>query len=258
LATPQDMTPNFLYRYRIVNDYSLEEIRRNQVYFCPFSDLNDLGEGGYSVGPADIDKVRAFIIGVALRDNLPEFAQILRAMPNSELRKIEQEKMAESEHLYFATRTEWAVVCFSDSFDNTMMWGHYAASGKGMVIEYDLRSTVIPDGSLQKVVYSELPGSVSLSDVLDPQQSGRFVDILAIKKKEWEHEREWRILLREPKVTKQIFPITRVITGPTCTDQDKTEVVNAIRQHGSARFAQSYIGGGTERKFLVHDLVGGN
>ncbi len=114
----------------------------------------------------------------------------------------------------------------------------------------------VPDGALQKVVYSDDPATISLSSVLNPANAGRFVEVLSVKKKHWEHEGEWRLLLDDPKSVKPLpFRISRVITGPRCSDEDKTRVVNAILQHGSARFAQAYVDLGPERQIKVHDLL---
>ncbi len=133
----------------------MDEIRRNQVYFCPLSDLNDIAEGRYSLGIEDVEKVRSLLIELALDNSHPEFASMLQLMPAAELQELAAKKMAEAQSADLAAQTRFGVVCFSERCDNEMMWGHYAGSGRGFVIEYDLRSVEVPDGALQKVVYSD-------------------------------------------------------------------------------------------------------
>jgi hypothetical protein len=84
--------------------------------------------------------------------------------------------------------------------DNLLMWAHYGASHSGFVLELDpnheyfnaRRTEKDEFGHLRQVRYRDVRPSASLTG-LDG------VDLFLVKSREWEYEREWRILrpLRE-------------------------------------------------------------
>src|SRR5260370_39917206 len=80
------LPPRYLYRYRPVNDFTLQEIAANSVYLCPLDKLNDEEEGDFTVEPSDLKEFRDRLIELALADHKQEFAAILRTLDDNELR----------------------------------------------------------------------------------------------------------------------------------------------------------------------------
>ncbi len=83
----------------------------------------------------------------------------------------------------------FTVFCLSESNDEDKMWGLYAESHKGFVIEYD---TSHPDfkalGQPEKVAYCEE------GPIYDPVQGSQ--GFWKVKNQKWSYEREWRIARR--------------------------------------------------------------
>ena len=94
-------------------------------------------------------------------------------------------------------QTKVGILSLSDSPTDPLLWAHYAASHKGMAIEFDTRHPYFNRRRsdrdelyhLRKVVYadrSEAPRTFS-------RLSGP--DVLLTKSRNWEYEAEWRMLV---------------------------------------------------------------
>lgn len=88
------------------------------------------------------------------------------------------------------------VLCLSENNNSILMWGLYAESHKGFVIEYDSESIffnqkVGPNDSLKglaKVVYEKERLAMNLSEVTEKE-------FFLTKSDHWEYEAEWRMIL---------------------------------------------------------------
>ncbi|HHZ8496375.1 TPA: DUF2971 domain-containing protein [Enterobacter mori] len=98
------------------------------------------------------------------------------------------------------------ILSLSDNPTNILMWGHYAQSHSGFVIELDTnhpffsqrRSHKDEFGFLRRVVYQkEYPS-------LDPLLSENTESHFLIKSSDWEYENEWRMLLPQSSSDKTI------------------------------------------------------
>jgi hypothetical protein len=91
------------------------------------------------------------------------------------------------------------VSCFSEINDSIVMWSHYADKHRGFCIEYDFKSLPLINKTsvlLYPVVYqSEL---FDITDYIKSEKNSLSI-LLGIraaitKSKEWEYEREWRLI----------------------------------------------------------------
>lgn len=86
------------------------------------------------------------------------------------------------------------VFCFSKTFQNPLMWGHYGNSHEGFCVGYDLNDIKkIPE--LEEAFCFD---SVSYSDDI-PQLSEEDISkgkALYYKSSEWKAEQEWRAIIR--------------------------------------------------------------
>lgn len=117
------------------------------------------------------------------------------------------------------------MTCMTESYNNTLMWSHYADSNAGMCIEYDLKllknasfnilDHLLPVVYTEKRIikkdvdswiesYFELKKAIAENYVYVGKEN--FDDILPLfllKGKEWEYEKEWRIIYTR----KQLYDI---------------------------------------------------
>ncbi|SEI61356.1 Protein of unknown function [Pseudooceanicola nitratireducens] len=87
--------------------------------------------------------------------------------------------------------SEIGLVCFSKTWRNPVMWAHYAASGAGVCMVFDVRSD-----HLHKVIYEPSRKVLAEGDNL-PKLSNRtkVEDLCSIKSSKWRYEQEYRLFV---------------------------------------------------------------
>lgn len=164
--------PRRLYRYRKlhsqdrsvsskeIQEREIKAIRENYLWFSLFEELNDPMEGFFGLTLTAAGAPDGRLI-------LPEVQNVMRQM---------------------------GVCCFSDTYENDLMWAHYAGEHRGICVKYsthDLRDG-LPDVCAVRVQYDiQIP-------VLGADETRREAAIKALssKKSDWYSEREWRLLTK--------------------------------------------------------------
>ena len=88
--------------------------------------------------------------------------------------------------------------CFSEIFDNPLMWGYYASGHKGFCIEYECSHNHVAmygNGkvSLDQIVYMSILPEYNVSEViLSPHEFQRR--LYSTKSYHWSHEKEHRLI----------------------------------------------------------------
>ena len=117
-------------------------------------------------------------------------------------------------HFNETNRQKCFVFAMSESFDNELLWAHYANSNRGFCIEYDFNKALQLKSeirrkliSIYKVIYKNEPEEFSFIRILDYIMKGQtdteeykrisydMMQKLITKKAFWSYEKEWRILL---------------------------------------------------------------
>jgi hypothetical protein len=224
------MPPQYLYRYRPINEFSLWEIEYNAIYLAGLDTLNDRHEGVFDVDYSDIWSVRRNLAGHALKEGNFAYALLCifvsRSYLDERIRQYAAEYLKEAKH--------WGVACFTERHDNWHMWEKYADNHKGVVLEYDLSDASLPKNGFRKVQYEDRP-RITMADIFNQQNEGGYFDLLSFKDpSEWAKEEEWRLLAPiEPENRdnpKRILrvPLRRAIAGSRASDEDKHLVKQAV------------------------------
>lgn len=170
------------------------------------------------------------------------------------------------------------IKCFSENWNNLLMWAHYADGGRGMCVEYDLAQLkrnepilrylypvhysserYIKDGLTD--LHSEIQDYQRCSKSGNPFASSSWLNNLMAfyltKSSEWEYEQEWRIVVPQYELEKQenqsifesenfILPcVSAVYLGckmPSETKEQIRRVVDMLRIK-------------TGREIAIHELV---
>lgn len=116
------------------------------------------------------------------------------------------------------------LICFSETWTNPVLWGHYGDKHKGIALGFD-----VTKGVANKVIYSN--GLITIPvDPITKQAAptAKLVDsILRTKFKDWKYENEWRVFFElkdEVEETGMFFAefdkdiqLAEVVLGPNCT-----------------------------------------
>jgi hypothetical protein len=203
--------PRRLYRYRRLHsadkkgdskefqEREIKAIRENYLWFSEFHTLNDPMEGSFSLTPTAARVPDGSLIS-------PEVRDVMRQI---------------------------GVCCFSDTFENDLMWAHYAGEYRGICVKYsahDLRDG-LPDVYAVRVQYDiQIP---ILSDHETPDRQQAAIKALSSKKSDWYYEREWRLLTKPKAIDvpgkleiRGQNPVKGIYFGPR-TERD---VIDAFRE----------------------------
>lgn len=119
----------------------------------------------------------------------------------------------ETEKLHYnikkAINDNYRISCFSESFDNQLMWAHYANKHKGICVEYDFSKINNTDkiyNCFIPVTYTKkrltVPIDVNtdnnyVSHIKEGNYDALFIiKVLSTKARFWEYEKEWRIIMK--------------------------------------------------------------
>lgn len=164
--------PRRLYRYRKLyssntsvsskefQEREIKAIRENYLWCSLFDNLNDPMEGIFGLTPT---AARA-----SDGAHIPGDVQNL-------MRKM-------------------GVCCFSDTYENDLMWAHYAGEYRGICVQYSTNDLCngLPGVNAVRMQYDIQIPILRAAEAADRQESA--IKALSTKKSDWHYEREWRFI----------------------------------------------------------------
>jgi len=219
--------PTSLYRYRPfgpdVYERELSAIERPYVWCSTYKSMNDPMEGYYEI-LADQEWREA---GDGCSRSYEYLQPELR--PAKRVWNHHRDDMTAS---LLNQKSEIGLASFSETYENDLMWAHYAKNYSGICIEYDYRRLTEAieadrDEFLEPVSYSDevfqlpFPGSLDLSVVARR--------ILLRKKYCWHYENEWRLLSRVGQHELPPGSITAIFLGSRIDESFKKKLIHCVQ-----------------------------
>jgi len=128
-------------------------------------------------------------------------------------------------------KSEIGIACFSETYENILMWAHYAGNYAGMCFAYspsDLLDGLPDDASLVRLAYVDAPPQLLKSHATDAGDAA--VRVLSQKQYNWAYEREWRVLGGTgPMSYGHKQAIRSIFFGSRIKTNHKAQVLLAIR-----------------------------
>lgn len=215
-----------VYKFSPASELALENLREGQFYCRHFEDYNDPFELWFNVesGLPELD-----------HNNL-RFQKAVTAWGFPNLRKEDLPLDEEIWKEYFGSLAEGApafsfdharITCFSDEINNLLMWSHYADGLRGFCIEFNESEIFEEDSNifLVDVNYTNKPPLIDtleyavIQDQYDYAVEHGYEEYegelrrfelneiirtaVASKPKEWEYEKERRLVIITPDENKQ-------------------------------------------------------
>lgn len=210
-----------LYQYKTISEYSLLNLKNNQIYLNIVNELNDPFEGLYAYDvPQNLQ-----LDFINFNNSLEPFESISEGQYESL-----SAQAFESNDDFF--RKNFRMTCFSTNHCSTTMWGHYADKHKGMCVEYKPIHKE-PFRLAKKVEYLEEPYKIIISSKEDLNEKyfiQEHITRLFRKHIDWQLESEWRIVNGEELFTYKPNEITGIYFGLR-TDLNDIESVKNATQH---------------------------
>ena len=106
------------------------------------------------------------------------------------------------------------LICFSETHDDLLMWGHYAKGHTGFVVQFDPSHQMFTDDELGKVQYPETSERLAIAP--HDQTADELWRILFCKSPHWKYEREWRL----------VEAANRLQEGERTSDRNRMRFIN--------------------------------
>jgi len=259
-------TPTTVYRYRTFSASTVNLLCSDEQFFANPSDFNDPFDCSPIVEiDSDLSRLRAILRELVATRVHAETLAALRNAKFSETSAVSHaEQVAQNEASravqyvsYHATNPEYddrasaevamlgfeiqlelgnrygkGICCFSEEFNNPLLWSHYGDQHRGLCIGYSLDRR--PPPKLQQVQYGGnrtvttslleqalLENRTDAVELLDAQ-------VLLRKAPEWGYEKEWRLI---GKVGLQDSPLklVEITFGLRCSAAVQHTVVKALQ-----------------------------
>ena len=128
-------------------------------------------------------------------------------------------------------KSEIGIACFSETYENVLMWAHYAGNYTGICFACstsDLLDGLPDDASLARLAYVDAPPQLLSSHATDAGNAA--VRVLSQKQYNWAYEREWRVLGGVgPMNYGHKQAIRQIFFGSRIKPDHKAQVLSAIR-----------------------------
>lgn len=223
------MEKEFIYRYRTITNYTIEELIKDEIVLSSVDTFNDPCDIPLSFSSKDCEKKIFALknIGDSIQHNIgndylsdSNVKNLICCVINLNFNKIVEN-----------LKKKILVGCFSSKCDNAVMWSHYCDNRKGFIIQYnknDINKCFCDKndegGNLFQVKYDDKVfditneiieafnnctkrdggGFVVNNDELEKAliyllncKDQEFMKAFVTKNKVWEYENEYRILYRD-------------------------------------------------------------
>ncbi|HIF5801342.1 TPA: DUF2971 domain-containing protein [Vibrio parahaemolyticus] len=263
-----DNLPKLLYKYRAINDYSLQNLEEDSIwlseprnfndpYDCSFTKKDELDLYDSSVvldmalksgiiSNEDQISIEAILSSETPTTTLmelsypdrPEYAQ---AMGDVLSTVIKEQGLGIISELSENMKQAFKVCCFSEDPKSILMWSHYADYHKGFCIAYDfgeLGNEDLRTRVLYPVIYSN-----SMFDASGIFSRNKTVNNILyinqaalIKSLEWQYEKEWRLVFGNGTLAEEMgYQVPKakfVILGTKIAKKDADKIIEICDRKG--------------------------
>lgn len=215
LNNRENYFPPELYKYREINNKeALEEnihidaLKNEKVYLSNPYFFNDPYDSLFSI---DMQKIKEQIIQTlkeqivqkeidknnivsAKIENIDLIYKDLNIQNQNIISNLIENNSEVLYDTYLKKQIRFKICCFSEIPDSILMWSHYSNYHKGFCIGYDTSKI---EERIKKEFYPVFYHEIlfPLVKIEDKINTGKFNSL--IKYKDWEYEKEWRLILNE-------------------------------------------------------------
>jgi hypothetical protein len=191
------MAPPFLYKYQPLCAQSIQNLKAQVLYFGSPRHFNDpfdcaLIPNFRTPTNDDLERLRQHY----LSRNLPEDARKEfkgADLPTLQSLFLRAGKAAFEKAVRVFLETT-GVCCFSEKYDDLLMWSHYGGQYKGFCLEFSPNDPEFKQ-KVQKVEYRDDIPCIDLVPIIlsSPEEPDKqILDLFCTKSTSWRYEHEWR------------------------------------------------------------------
>ncbi|HQQ74995.1 MAG TPA: DUF2971 domain-containing protein [Pseudomonadales bacterium] len=231
--------PDFLYKYRPLNAYSLASLLNNTMWLANPTTFNDPFDCAFSLDRGKYKQSVMHAISVAMERAdqggfKPEHLYDVWPGDEDAFEQLRENIKKTIENI--------GICSFSATPNHMLMWSHYADHHRGFCVQYDCREGTRLRRSAKKVDYKDSTPSLSASD-FSPDKISDSIDILWLTKAEcWSYEEEWRVINNEgSKTLKTPSEALSIIFGARMPESDRVMIRYALRHNKIVAFKEARL-----------------
>lgn len=229
---PKQAKGRYLFKYCSFNKNTITNLVNNTLWFSEPRSFNDPFDCRYTIDTDAIDsEVRDFYLKKFLLKN-PTLTEknFLYDQPTKSVFLQDLES-----HHFSNSMNKHGICCFSEKYNNRLMWAHYSDNARGICLIFD--SLIIPKDDYYKFSKSKVKYIDGLTKKFyDGSSYFEVTDILYTKNIMWKYEDEIRegILFEESNPNRAIpydpRTLVGIILGAKMSENDKKRVKSLINQ----------------------------
>ena len=239
LRAPEDV--GHFYKYKYIDDSDDEHLdhsrcifTNNELYFSKVSAFNDPFDCKFQVEFSGAKHDKSKFLEDLSKKNAPHLnRQQRRSKAREETKVLDDPDLASAVRGSLIQEIEkWGIYCLSEIPDNILMWSHYANAHRGFCLEFASRESdalfgveLWLGGQKQKrEIVAPFPVEYSTKYPVANLLNGQIAkDTFLRKAKQWEYEKEWRMMVPNGPGARQFPPqcLTGVIFGCRMTEKHK-------------------------------------
>jgi hypothetical protein len=226
--------PASLYRYFSLSDHRMKWMEQlivnNRIYFPSSADFNDPLDcripPSFNGSSLKVETWwRRFVKEAFPSESLHDHRSRIKEMVARSHTESGRQRMIDST---FRTLSRQGILSLSEKADSMLMWSYYANGHRGIAVRFDMDFTMLADSLPDYFFPIKVRYSHDFPDLefYDTSNDDRVRTLIGTKSKEWEHEREWRIVARETTgyVTFKPESIIGIILGMRTSEDDEREI----------------------------------
>lgn len=267
------MNPEFLYKYRAVNQFTLMALINRTVWCSKPKELNDPFDSQLRIDHQIPSKEEyELLVSAAFKEWANETGtKFLVTTPSA---AFEGDKLSDGfindiykfkEHVE-SCLADSPILSLSEVFDSTTMWSHYADSHKGICIEYDTKNLFPQQGrhnTLHKVVYKK-PKDIYFNSFdiharccanrNDEKYQNIINEINSTKTEDWSYEKEWRSVNGHSGLSSHgEKAVTSIYFGLKCGLNEKVTIRNILHDKPMSFFQMARSKNGLQIEAIEMD-----
>lgn len=214
--------PRYIYKYMSLDGF-IEMTTQGALYFATPITYNDPFDTKINIScAASLEEKVSFGHKEGFSD---ERIKVLSELPESELNE-------ECALNYHKQLSEFRICCFSQLFDNILMWSHYADMHKGVCVGFDTTKDELFNDSTIISYEDQVPIYNIITDTFEDIRRAIYT-----KSIDWEYEKEIRIIKHTNlgfgnKVPFKKRALKMIILGCRFPDHKKLAIQAIIKKYG--------------------------
>lgn len=246
------LMPDYFYKYSTINKNLKSSIINGELWYNTSVNFNDPFDcrAYLNFGSSEKEcRMNFDKLNKAFGNELPD---LHKKVWNHLLKKPDDFNLMNSYGIANNIEKTIGVTCFSENYNNTLMWSHYADSHKGLVLEFkkDIKGTL--SQKMLPVNYFENYPIINVSDYKEEQMISVVFQVICAKGIDWEYENEWRAITANGSGLENFdkSELSGVIFGLNTEENDKKEIFDLIQSsdYSNVSFKEAEF---ESRKFKV-------